>query len=104
MDIRKIQWAKILVEWHINQIIIDIEKEAVVIILRRLAVCYPIQLIPNDFDGLSMRCRHLRFTDFALYWSGKLLRRRCVVLIRRLTIIHDMVVITRTSLIIIFFG
>jgi len=59
MDHRKIQWAEILVEWHINQIIIDIEKEAIFEILRRFTVSHPVQSVLDDLDWLAMRREHL---------------------------------------------
>jgi len=59
MDHRKIQRPEILVEWHVNQIIIDVEKEAVFEVLRWFTVSYPVQSVLDDFHGFTVRCEHL---------------------------------------------
>ena len=73
MNHGKIQWAEILVEWHINQIlnaimvskyleityIIDIEKEAILKILWRFTISHPVQSVLDDLDWLAMRREHL---------------------------------------------
>lgn len=45
MDHGKVQWPEILVEWHISKIIVNVEEKGILIILWRLIVRYPVQLI-----------------------------------------------------------
>lgn len=42
---RQIQGTEVLVEWEVGQIIIDIEEESVLVVLRRLRVTNPVQFI-----------------------------------------------------------
>ena len=41
----QIQGTEVLVEWKVGQIIIDIEEESVLVVLRRLCVTNPVQFI-----------------------------------------------------------
>jgi hypothetical protein len=38
MDHGKIQWPKILVEWHVSKIIVNVEEKGILVILWRLIV------------------------------------------------------------------
>lgn len=50
----QIEGTEILVEWHINQIIVYIEKEGVLVVLWGLAVCYPVESIRDDLNWFSI--------------------------------------------------
>ena len=45
MDHGQIEWPKVLVEWEVSQIVIDIEEEGILEILWRSQVTNPIELI-----------------------------------------------------------
>lgn len=49
----KIEWPKVLIEWEVLQIIINVEKECVFEILWWFDIGYPIKFILNDFNGFS---------------------------------------------------
>ena len=42
---RQVEWAKVLVEGKVRQIIINVEKECILIVLGRLTVSDPIQFV-----------------------------------------------------------
>jgi len=68
MDHCQVQGTEIFVEREVRQIIVDIEEECILVILRWLCARYPIQFVFYDFDWSSDN----------LVTVYLLLHRRCV--------------------------
>lgn len=49
VDHCQVKWAEVLVEGKIRQVLVDVEKEGVLVVLRRLDIADPVQLILDDF-------------------------------------------------------
>lgn len=50
---RQVQWPEILVERHVDQVVVDVKEEGVLVVLRRLAIGNPVESIGNDLNRLS---------------------------------------------------
>ena len=48
MDHCQIEWTKVLVEWEISKIVVDVEKESIFEILWRLSVRNPIEFVYRE--------------------------------------------------------
>jgi len=65
MHHRKVQRPEIFVEWEVSKIVINIEKECILVILRWFRTRNPIQFIFYDFDGSA---NYLVPVYLLLYW------------------------------------
>ena len=45
MNHRQIEWSKVLVEREVRKVVVDIEEERVLVVLRWLRVGHPVQLV-----------------------------------------------------------
>jgi hypothetical protein len=53
VDHGQIEWPKVLVEWEVSEIIVDVEEEGVLEILWWSLVADPIELILDDLNRCS---------------------------------------------------
>ena len=45
MDHGKVQRTKVLVKWHVSKVVINVEEEGIFVVLGRLMVRDPVQLV-----------------------------------------------------------
>lgn len=75
MDICEVQGPKIIVEWVVSQLVVNVEEESVRDILRGTFISYPVQFI----------CKIVRITFYGkLTWNNfDLVAKRLIMLLER---------------------
>ena len=53
MDHGKVKRTEVLIEWEVGQIIIDVEEEGVLEVLRRLGIRNPVELVYQKVKGIG---------------------------------------------------
>jgi len=47
----QVERPEVLIKWHIDEVIVDVEEEGILVILRRLDVGNPEQAVSDDLNG-----------------------------------------------------
>lgn len=50
----QVERPEVLIKWHIDEVIVDIEEEGILVVLGRLDVGNPEQAIRDDLNGLAV--------------------------------------------------
>jgi len=50
----QVERPEVLIKWHIDEVIVDIEEEGILVVLGRLDIGNPEQAIRDDLNGLAV--------------------------------------------------